>query len=102
MWCCRWADRVLCEFFAQGDQERAAGLAIRCGILLPLLLLPTLLQLLQLLLLLLLLLMAWAPAAAGSLLLCQPAVCQPAAATVPPASSPPPCQRTAPHLQPHV
>ena len=31
MWCCRWADRVLCEFFAQGDQERAAGLAIRCG-----------------------------------------------------------------------
>lgn len=25
MRCCRWADRVLAEFFAQGDQERAAG-----------------------------------------------------------------------------
>ena len=29
MLCCRWADRVLAEFFLQGDRERAAGLAIR-------------------------------------------------------------------------
>ncbi|EFN56311.1 hypothetical protein CHLNCDRAFT_10254, partial [Chlorella variabilis] len=28
MLCCRWADRVLAEFFLQGDRERAAGLAI--------------------------------------------------------------------------
>lgn len=28
---CRWSERVLGEFFAQGDRERAANMPIRCG-----------------------------------------------------------------------